>query len=180
MKTSATRERLSQLLLALRQQIMAIPDGAPRQPRFDRQLFSSKGTRLQDYLAEIEHNFRQLCQDTPDNPRAAWLAAHLVDQIAALQREAHTQDVRPHRERPVADRQQQKREEYRSYEQRLQAMLDQREQRLALAETLAVQKQLKLEIEALEGRLARCRQALHALEWQSASAFSPVRGKKVD
>lgn len=176
MNSSTTRERLSQLILSLRQQILAMPDGAARVPRFDRQLFSTKGTRMQDYLAEVDHNFQQLCQNHPETSRAAWLAARLVDQIAALQREAHTQQLRPCHERPFTDSRQQKRDEYRSYEQRLLAMMAQREQRLALAETLAMQKQLKQELEALEGRLARCRQALQSLEWQSP--FSTSLGRK--
>ncbi|MFH8133707.1 primosomal replication protein PriC [Pantoea osteomyelitidis] len=166
MKTPSTRERLSQLIVALRQQILTLPDGAARQPRFDRQLFLSKGTRLHDYLDEIEQNFQQLSQNQANPGRAAWLAQRLVDQIAALQREASTQTLRLRRERPMPDFRQQKRDEYRDYERRLQAMIDQREQRLALAGTLAMQQQLKRELEALEGRLARCRQALHAVEWQ--------------
>jgi primosomal replication protein N'' len=47
-------------------------------------------------------------------------------------------------------------------------MIDQREQRLALAETLAVQHQLKQDLETLEGRLARCRQAIRSVEWASS------------
>jgi primosomal replication protein N'' len=44
-------------------------------------------------------------------------------------------------------------------------MIDQREQRMALAETLAVQQQLKKDLEILEGRMARCRQAIRSVEW---------------
>lgn len=175
MNSSSMRERLSQFIAALRQQILAMPDDAARLPRFDRQLFLSKGTRLQDYLAEIEQNFQQLCQNNEQPERAAWLAGRLVDQIAALQREASTQTLRLRRERPAPDRRRQKRDEYREYERRLQAMVDEREQRLALAETLAVQQQLKRELEALEGRLARCRQALRAVEWQRSLRPSPPR-----
>ncbi|WP_312836614.1 primosomal replication protein [Pantoea sp.] len=175
MNSSSMRERLSQFIAALRQQILAMPDDAARLPRFDRQLFLSKGTRLQDYLAEIEQNFQQLCQNNEQPERAVWLAGRLVDQIAALQREASTQTLRLRRERPAPDRRRQKRDEYREYERRLQAMVDEREQRLALAETLAVQQQLKRELEALEGRLARCRQALRAVEWQRSLRPSPPR-----
>ena len=88
-----------------------------------------------------------------------------MNQIAALQREASTQQLRPRRERPVASPRQQKLEEYREYERRLQAMIDQREQRLALAESLATQQQLKQDLEVLEGRMALCRQAIHAVSW---------------
>lgn len=173
MKSLSMRERLSQLIVALRQQILAMPDAAARVPRFDRQLFLSKGTRLQDYLDEIDHNFQQLCQNNGNPGRVGWLAERLVDQIAALQREASTQTLRLRRERPVPDHRRQKRDEYREYERRLLAMIAQREQRLALAETLAIQQQLKRELEALEGRLARCRQALRAVEWQRTLHASP-------
>ncbi|WP_312243167.1 primosomal replication protein PriC, partial [Pantoea sp.] len=101
MNSSSMRERLSQFIAALRQQILAMPDDAARLPRFDRQLFLSKGTRLQDYLAEIEQNFQQLCQNNEQPERAVWLAGRLVDQIAALQREASTQTLRLRRERPA-------------------------------------------------------------------------------
>ncbi|HAB23606.1 MAG TPA: PriC, partial [Pantoea sp.] len=71
----------------------------------------------------------------------------------------------PRRERPAPTPRQQKLAEYREYERRLQAMIDQREQRLALAESLAAQQQLKQDLEVLEGRMARCRQAIHAVNW---------------
>ena len=162
MTDATTQQRLTACLAALKAQIARHPDGHCRTPRFDRQLFITTGTRLADYLQEIERNLQLLCASANAQERV-WLAEKLVNQIAALQREASTQQLRPRRERPVASPRQQKLEEYREYERRLQAMIDQREQRLALAESLATQQQLKQDLEVLEGRMARCRQAIHAV-----------------
>jgi len=165
MSAIALQQRLQQLLIDLRQEMARHPDGECRMPRFDSQLFRTKGTRLADYLLEVEQNFARLCDSVNDLARSAWLAEHLVDQIAALQREASTQKLRTQREQPVKNPRASKYQEYREFERRLLAMIDQREQRLALAETLAVQRQLKQDLETLEGRLARCRQAIRSVEW---------------
>lgn len=165
MSLSSVHQRLHHCILSLREEIARHPDGRCRQPRFDSQLFRAKGTRLADYLQEIEQNFQRLCTDAEDLTRSAWLAERLVDQIAALQREASTQQIRTWRERPQRNLRESKYQEYREYERRLQAMIDQREQRMALAETLAVQQQLKKDLEILEGRMARCRQAIRSVEW---------------
>lgn len=164
MASATTQQRLVACLTALQAQIAQHPDGRCRTPRFDKQLFTTTGTRLADYLLEIERNLYQFssCQNAQER---VWLAEKLVNQIAALQREASTQQLRPRREQPAASPRQQKLEEYREYERRLQAMIDQREQRLALAESLAAQQQLKQDLEVLEGRLARCRQAINAVNW---------------
>jgi len=164
MADASTQQRLAACLAALKAQIARHPDGHCRTPRFDRQLFTASGTRLADYLQEIERNLQLLCASSNAQERV-WLAEKLVNQIAALQREANTQQLRPRRERPAATPRQQKLAEYREYERRLQAMIDQREQRLALAESLAAQQQLKQDLEVLEGRMARCRQAIHAVNW---------------
>lgn len=168
MSAIAVQQRLQQLLIALRQEIARHPDGVCRLPRFDTQLFRTKGTRLADYLLEVEQNFARLCEKHDDLARSAWLAERLVDQIAALQREATTQQLRTRREQPLKNPRATKYQEYREFERRLLAMIDQREQRLAQAETLAVQHQLKQDLETLEGRLARCRQALRSVEWASS------------
>lgn len=165
MSLSSIQLRLQQRILGLHQEIAGHPDGRCRQPRFDSQLFRCKGTRLTDYLQEIEQNFQRLCAHANDLSRITWLAEHLVDQIAALQREASTQQLRLPREQPHSNPREAKLQEYCEYERRLQAMLDQREQRLALAETLAVQQQLKQDLEILEGRMMRCRQAIRSVEW---------------
>jgi primosomal replication protein N'' len=164
MADATTQQRLAACLAALQAQIARHPDGRCRTPRFDRQLFSTAGTRLADYLQETERNLQLFCACDNAQERV-WLADKLVNQIAALQREASTQQLRLRRERPIASPRQQKLEEYREYERRLQAMIDQREQRLALAESLAQQQQLKQDLEVLEGRMARCRQAISAVSW---------------
>ncbi|MEB5707290.1 primosomal replication protein PriC [Pantoea anthophila] len=159
------QQRLQQLILTLRETLARHPDGVCRLPRFDSQLFHTKGTRLADYLQEVELNFARLCDSSRDLSRSRWLAERLVDQIAALQREVSTQQLRLRREQPVQGPAPIKYQEYREFERRLLAMIDQREQRLALAETLMIQQQLKQELETLEGRLARCRQAIRSVEW---------------
>lgn len=158
------QQRLHLMVEQLRQHIAQQNDGACRQPRFDAQLFRCKGTRLADYLAELEQNVVQLSAGDTDVARRQWLAAKVLDQIAALQRECQSQQLRTRREQPRADPRQHKRQEYLGYETRLLAMLEQREQHLARAETLSVQQQLIREVEILHERLARCRAALHKLE----------------
>lgn len=158
------QQRLHAIIDTLRQQIAQQPDGSCRQPRFDAQLFRCKGTRLADYLQELQHNAAQLAASDSDASRRQWLAQKVLDQIAALQRECSSQQLRVVRERPRRDPLQLKRDEYRVYETRLLAMLQQREQHLAQAETLSVQQQLMREVEILQERLARCRAALHKLE----------------
>ena len=157
-------QRLLAIVDQLRQQIAQQRDGACRQPRFDAQLFRCKGTRLADYLAELEQNLTQLGAADTDVMRRQWLAEKVLDQIAALQRECQSQQLRTQRERPRVDPRQSKREEYQGYETRLLAMIEQREQHLARAETLSVQQQLIRDVEVLHERLARCRAAMHKLE----------------
>ena len=157
-------QRLLAIVDQLRQQIAQQRDGACRQPRFDAQLFRCKGTRLADYLAELEQNLTQLGAADTDVMRRQWLADKVLDQIAALQRECQSQQLRTQRERPRVDPRQSKREEYQGYETRLLAMIEQREQHLARAETLSVQQQLIRDVEVLHERLARCRAAMHKLE----------------
>lgn len=157
-------QRLLAIVDQLRQQIAQQSDGACRQPRFDAQLFRCKGTRLADYLAELEQNLTQLGAADTDVMRRQWLAEKVLDQIAALQRECQSQQLRTQRERPRVDPRQSKREEYQGYETRLLAMIEQREQHLARAETLSVQQQLIRDVEVLHERLARCRAAMHKLE----------------
>ncbi len=157
-------QRLLAIVDKLRQQIAQQSDGACRQPRFDAQLFRCKGTRLADYLAELEQNLTQLGAADTDVMRRQWLAEKVLDQIAALQRECQSQQLRTQRERPRVDPRQSKREEYQGYETRLLAMIEQREQHLVRAETLSVQQQLIRDVEVLHERLARCRAAMHKLE----------------
>ncbi|MBL2810158.1 prephenate dehydrogenase, partial [Klebsiella pneumoniae] len=78
------------------------------QARFDAALFATRGTRLRDYLAEVEKNFAQLQSAASDSrtSQVAFLAEKLVAQIAALQRELATQALRRKnqpKEAPEAD-----------------------------------------------------------------------------
>lgn len=173
MSNATASQRLLNCIVALRQDIARQPDGRYRSPRFDSQLFTTKGTRLADYLQEIEQNYQRLCQHSGDVDRSQWLASHLVDQIAALQREASTQQLRSRQERVQPSSRQLKYQEYCEYARRLQEMIDQREQRMAQAETLAVQQQLKKDLEVLEGRMARCKQAIRSVEWAMSLSNSP-------
>ena len=101
MADATTQQRLAACLAALKAQIARHSDGHCRTPRFDRQLFSASGTRLADYLQELERNQQLLCTSSNGQERGR----------------------------------------------------------------LAAQQQLKQELEVLEGRMARCRQAIDAVKW---------------
>lgn len=161
-------ERLQKIVETLRQRIAQQPDGVCRVPRFDAALFHTKGTRLSDYLQELERNLHHLQQKQHSAVQQQWLAQRVLDQLAALQRECESQQLRPWREQPRRDTRQQKRVEYQGYETRLLAMLRQREAHLARAETLSVQQQLMREVEQLQARLSRCRVALYQLDLPAA------------
>ena len=164
MVSALYQQRLAACLTALKLELSRHKDGRCRVPRFDRQLFVTRGTQLADYMQEIENNFKHLCTASDEYERR-WLAEKLTAQIAALQREGRTQQMRPRQERPVSTQRQQKLDEYREYQRRLQTMIDEREQRLAHAETLSVQRKLKQDLEVLEGRMTRCCQAIRAVSW---------------
>ncbi|NPE59991.1 primosomal replication protein [Dickeya dadantii] len=141
---------------------------APRS-RFDRQLFSCYGTRLGDYLDEIRHNYQHLQQYVQEQrlDRVAFMAEKLLAQITALQRELATQPLREQEPAtPEPQDRYQKLAEYQGYERRLLAMIQDRESMLATQSQLSEQQRLQRELAALEGRLARCRQALSRLERQ--------------
>lgn len=163
------------LLQALEQQIAALASVVqPRgdvpipQARFDAALFANHGTRLRDYLAEVQKNFAQLQAAVKDNRAAhvAFLAEKLVTQITALQREIATQTLRRNnqpKEVATVDLYH-KLAEHQEYERRLISMIEDRENLLGQQTTFAAQKKLQQELAALEGRLARCRQALARIE----------------
>jgi primosomal replication protein N'' len=163
------------LLQALQQQIAALAsEVTPRgdtpvsQARFDSALFANHGTRLRDYLAQVQKNFSQLQSAVHDNRNAqvAFLAEKLVAQIGALQRELATQTLR-RQNQPKAPAQvdlYHKLAEHQDYERRLLAMIQDRESLLGRQTTLAGQQKIQQELAALEGRLMRCRQALARIE----------------
>ncbi|MDU6925304.1 primosomal replication protein PriC [Franconibacter helveticus] len=143
---------------------------APHQtlsPRFDRQLFRARTTRIGDYLAEIKTNLAQLeaCVAQNHTEQVAWLAQRLAEQIAALQREAATWPLRRYDSAHLAaGRMNARLLQHQDYERRLMMMKNEREQRLAQETTLNGQQRLQREVEALNGRLERCRAALMKIE----------------
>ncbi|MCL2893352.1 primosomal replication protein PriC [Brenneria tiliae] len=163
------------LLLVLEQQIdtlakaiAPLADKPVSQSRFDRQLFSSYGTRLKDYFHEVEQNLQSIRQLVAEqrSDRVAFMAEKLVRQITALQRELATQSLR-RQERATATPEQDlyhKLAEHQDYERRLLSMIHDRESLLNAETRPGEQQRLQKELAALEGRLARCRQALSRLE----------------
>lgn len=166
----------SRLLTTLNDQFNALAkrvDAAGHQPvaqsRFDHQLFQSRGTRLDDYLAESRQTLQRLTLtvDRGYTERVAWLAQRLIDQMTALARELATQDLRraqPAKAAPVDYYA--RLNEHQDYERRLVAMIRDRDSLRQNTGDYARAQQLQQEIAALEGRLARCRQALARIERQ--------------
>ncbi|WP_410016165.1 primosomal replication protein PriC [Sodalis sp. RH24] len=137
------------------------------QSRFDHQLFQSRGTRLDDYLAESRQTLQRLTLTVEQGytERVAWLAQRLIDQMTALARELATQDLRrgqPAKAAPVDYYA--RLNEHQDYERRLLSMIRDRDSLRQSTGDYARTQQLQQEIAALEGRLARCRQALARIE----------------
>ncbi|MGM3174956.1 primosomal replication protein PriC [Dickeya lacustris] len=167
MDTHALLTALAQQIDSLAQRVAPVAGQQAPRSRFDRQLFSSYSTRLGDYLDEIRHNYQHLQHAVQEQrqERVAFMAEKLLTQITALQRELATQPLRERE--PIASQPQdlyQKLAEYQGYERRLLAMVQDRESLLSSQTALAEQQRLQRELAALEGRLARCRQALTRLE----------------
>ncbi|NDL65035.1 primosomal replication protein PriC [Acerihabitans arboris] len=137
------------------------------QSRFDHQLFQTRGTRLDDYLAESRQTLQRLTLTVEQGhtERVAWLAQRLIDQMTALARELATLDLRrgqPAKAAPVDYYA--RLNEHQDYERRLVTMIRDRDSLRQSTGDSARQQQLQQEIAALEGRLARCRQALARIE----------------
>lgn len=170
MSTERILHVLDQQIETLSREIEPIGHVSATQARFDIALFSTKGTRLRDYLAEIKNNLRQLNQEVVEKRSAqvAFIAERLVAQITAMQRELATQTLRKTHQTPerkshdnytrLADTQQ--------FERRLIAMIEDRETTLGQLATFSDQQRVQKELAALEGRLMRCRQALAKIERQ--------------
>ncbi|WP_113632869.1 primosomal replication protein [Pectobacterium peruviense] len=170
MNTHQLLQALEQQINTLAKELEPLADKAVPQSRFDRQLFSSYGTRLRDYRAEVEQNLHAIKQLVAEQrtDRVAFLAEKLVSQIAALQRELATQSLRKQEQR-VAPQQEDvyhKLAEHQDYERRLLSMIQDRESLLITQTLFSEQQRLQKELAALEGRLSRCRQALLRLERQ--------------
>ena len=167
MKTALLLERLQNQLIALRAQATPLMGHATLQPRFDRQLFRTRSTVIQDYLAEAQTNLDELrhAVESEQQEQVAWLAEHLTEQITALHREIAAWPLRAwDSASPGLGKWQRKRLENQEFERRLFEMKREREARLNTSETLEEQQLLMREISALEGRIVRCRQALDEIE----------------
>lgn len=168
MSTQRLLQTLEQQITTLASNIQPQGDMPIPQARFDVALFSNRGTRLRDYLAEIQKNFAQLQTAVKDNRTAqvAFLAERLVAQITALQRELATLVLRRKNQPKVMGEVDiyHKLAEHQDYERRLLSMIQDRESLLGCQTTLAAQKKLQQEVAAIEGRLLRCRQALTRIE----------------
>ena len=170
MSTERILHVLDQQIETLAREIEPIGHVSASQARFDIALFSTKGTRLRDYLAEIKMNLQQLNQEVFEKRSAqvAFIAERLVAQITAMQRELATQTLRkPHQtpERKSHDNYT-KLAETQQFERRLIAMIEDRETTLGQLATFSDQQRVQKELAALEGRLMRCRQALAKIERQ--------------
>lgn len=171
MTITSALTRLQAAIQALRLQIEPVAGETCRVSRFDKQLFPGDARQLGQCLAILEQSYARLCSSQHDEQRL-WLAERVANQVAALQRELGSRHLRPQRERVRTDPQQAKYAEYLGYQQRLQQMIDERETRLAQAETLAVQQQLKQDLTVLEQRMGRCKAAIKQVSWALA-----LRGK---
>lgn len=170
MSTERILHVLDQQIETLSREIEPIGHVSATQARFDIALFSTKGTRLRDYLAEIKNNLRQLNQEVAEKRSAqvAFIAERLVAQITAMQRELATQTLRKTHQTPERKSHDNytKLAETQQFERRLIAMIEDRETTLGQLATFSDQQRVQKELAALEGRLMRCRQALAKIERQ--------------
>ena len=167
MKTALLLQTLQNQLTSLRTQAAPLMQHATLKPRFDRQLFRTRSTLIQDYLAEVQTNLDELrhAVQSEQQEQVVWLAEHLTEQITALHREIIAWPLRAwDSPSPGLSKWQRKRLENQEFERRLFEMKREREVRLNNSETLEEQQLLMREITALEGRIVRCRQALEEIE----------------
>lgn len=167
MNTTSLLQVLRTRIEALAQAIAPLSLQRASQARFDRKLFATHSTQFKDYLLEVQGNMNQLQHSVEQakTDQVAFLAEKLVGQIAALQRELATKELRKNEpQKPEPENYYQKLATHQDYERRLQAMINDRESQHAVQTTMAGQQKLQREILALEGRLQRCRQALARLE----------------
>ncbi|HHS9593947.1 primosomal replication protein N'' [Raoultella planticola] len=167
MKTARLLHTLENQLAQLAAQVAPLAHHATLSARFDRQLFRTRSTLMQDCLEEAQQHFTELRQAVEQQqlPQVAWLAERLVAQVAALSREAATWPLRSwDSASPGINRWQRRRLQHQEYERRLLAMRNDRQRQLAQATTLEEQHRLAKEVDACAARLARCRDALEKIE----------------
>lgn len=163
MKTQQLLDMLTEKCSALSAQIAPFAAYHTLTPRFDRHLFHTQSTRMADCLQEAEQNLAHLRKAVTqqDSAKVAWLAEHLVNQMAALSREAATWQLRGHDSAHLyTGKLHRQLLQHQEYERRLLAMCQQRRQQWHAAQQFDEQQQLARETTVLEGRLARCREAL--------------------
>lgn len=167
MKTDRLLQLLQQRMHSLSETLAPLAQHRTLSARFDRQLFQTDSTTLSAYMQECWRNLETLRVYVREQKTAqvAWLAEHLAAQMEALTRESATWSLRYHDSAHLpAGRRHAQLLKHQDYERRLLAMKQQREAQLPGVETLELQQKLHKEIEALDGRLARCRHALAAIE----------------
>lgn len=168
MSTQRLLQMLARQIAVLTNEVTPRGDAPIPHARFDAALFANHGTRLRDYLAEVQKNFTQLQTAVSASriSQVAFLAEKLVAQIAALQRELATQALRRKNQpkKVVAVDFYHRLAEHQDYERRLISMIQDRESLLGRQTTWTAQQKLQHELAALEGRLMRCRQALVRIE----------------
>ena len=162
-------QTLSEQLSVLADRIDSAGADTVAQSRFDNRLFQCRGTALGDYLADSRLTLRHLtlAASQGHTEQVAWLAQRLLDQMTALARELATLDMR--RRQPAAKAPMDhyaRLAEHQDYERRLVNLIRDRESLRQTCDDMSRQQQLQQEIAALEGRLARCRQALARIERQ--------------
>lgn len=167
MKTTLLLQTLDRQLAELRKQVMPLADHSTLSARFDRQLFRTRSTELRACLDEADASLQALRQAVEEArlPQVAWLAEHLACQMAAISREAASWSLRGwDSSSPGIARWQRKRLQHQEFERRLTEMKVEREQRLARTTSLDEQQQLLRDVQLYSERLARCQQALGAID----------------
>ena len=167
MKTTRLLHSLENQLAELAARVAPMANHATLSPRFDRQLFRTRSTQMQAYLNEASDRLTELklAGERQQLPQVAWLAEHLVAQIAAISRETATWSLRAwDSASPTLSRWQRRRIQHQEYERRLLAMRSDRQRQLAQATSLEEQQRLAKEVDAYAARLARCRDALEKIE----------------
>ncbi|MEA1065780.1 primosomal replication protein PriC [Erwinia sp. HR93] len=162
MKTTRLLEALELRIMQLSRDVAPLAAHRVQRPRFDKQLFYSRGTQLGQYMQEINANLLHIrhAAQAQQRERLGWLAERITAQIAALQRELATWHLRRYDVSRNSTTLNARLVKHQDYEHRLLAMQQERRQRLTQVTRLDEQQRLQRELETLDGRIARCREAL--------------------
>ena len=136
MKTAQLLQTLNDQLSELAALVAPLAEHATLSPRFDRQLFHTRSTLMQAYLAEANTTLTSSARPSSASScrKVVWIAERLAAQIAALRRETATWSLRSwDHASPTLSRWQRRRLQHQEYERRLLAMRDQRQRQLAQA-----------------------------------------------